>query len=430
LAPFGVVALPKSGTEGNPNIELMRWAQTGGYGVLPNNAMPNTFLVQSYDVDEPYRGVFDLCYHGECCYPGKSFSYGHSDPEPCVDSYHLAKKYAGFQCNMCDDLCGDFCESAYSTNFYMGTIHPRLKYPVGSRLAEAAARSVYRMKGRNDHAISTGPTIAGCAIDNDAKAVRIFFNASLLAGDSVIVKEYNRSIAGRSKMEVLVATDKSKNRLCLDAFGGQCVDDGYGENFRWEGTEASKAKWTPVHILGQGESSTMGFDIVVDLDSIGSIENIMAIRYAWEGDCCWSEHEERTLETLSRKCLPKSCPIYSAVSELPANPFIAEIIDGKCNCLPPQVCNGDGSDDGFLPPKLTSSTPSELLSRIKHSIASNFSPSKASNGFVARIGSSFIMMALSIVLVVGVLVYTNRRKKRQAKAAEEVDESEMVELVW
>jgi hypothetical protein len=39
-------------------------------------------------------------------------------------------------------------------------------------------------------------------------------------------------------------------------------------------------------------------------------------------------------------------------------------------------------------------------------------------------------MALSIVLVVGVLVYTNRRKKRQAKAAEEVDESEMVELVW
>ena len=417
LAPFVVVALPMSGTEGNPNIALMRWAQTGGYGVLPNPAMPNTFLVQSYDIDDPYRGVFDLCYHGECCYPGKSFSYGHSDPEPCVDSEHQTEKYAGFQCNMCDELCGDFCVSAYANNFYMGTIHPRLKYPLGSRVAETVARSVYEMKEENGHVISTGPTLAGCAVDNYSKSLRVFFNATLLAGDSVIVHEYNRSIAGRSKMEVLVATDKSKNRLCLDVSGGECVDDGHGNKFRWEGMEASNADWTPVHILRQEKATNMGFEIAVDLGSIDSIENIMAIRYAWEGDCCWSQHEDRTLDKLSRSCPPKTCPLYSVVSELPANPFLAEIIDGKCKCLSPQVCDGDGS----LPPEMPSPPLVGITSRIKKSI---------STFCFARIGSKLTGMGLSTLLVGMILLYTYRRRKRQAKTAEEADESEMIELVW
>jgi len=432
LAPFGVVALPWSGTEGNPNIGLMRWAQTGGYGVLPSEAMPNTFLVQSYDVEDPYRGAFDLCYHGECCYPGKSFSYGHSDPEPCVDSEHQTDKYAGFQCNMCDELCGDFCASAYATNFYMGPIHPRLKYPVGSRLAEATAKSVYGINGGGGHTglgngATTGPTIAGCAVDNDTKLVRVFFNATLLAGDSVIVQDYNRSIAGRSKVEVLVATDKTKNRLCLDVSGGECVDDGHGNKFQWEGMLASKAEWTPVHMLSQGGATNGGFEVVVDLGPIDLIKNIMAIRYAWEGTCCWSKYEDRTLEMLSRKCPPKSCPIYSASSELPANPFLAEIVDGKCKCLSPQVCDGDGS----LPLDLTSPASLGILSRIKNAMPSTPSASKASSGLAAWMGSSFVAVALSVLVVAGILlVTTNRRRHRQIKAAEEADESEMVELVW
>jgi len=361
LAPFGVVALPFSGSEGNPNIGLIRWAQTGGYGVLPSEAMPNTYLVQTYDLEDPYRGAYDLCFNGGCCYPGKSFDYGYGDPEPCVDSENQTNKYAGFQCNMCDELCGDFCTSAYTTNFYLGPIHPRLKYPVGSRLAEATAKSVYGIGG-NDHAelgngATTGPTIAGCVVDNDARLVRVFFNATLLAGDSVIVQDYNRSIAGRSKMEVLVATNKTKNRLCLDISGEECVDDGHGNIFPWEGSQASKAKWIPVHILSKGSATTRGFEAVVDLRPIEVIDNIIALRYAWEGTCCWSEHEERTLETLSRKCPPKSCPIYSVSSELPATPFLAEIFNGTCKCLSPQVCDGDGS----LPPGQTSPASSPHL---------------------------------------------------------------------
>lgn len=42
------------GAEGGPNMGAMRWAQTGNYGVLPNVVMPNTFLAQAYDLNDPW----------------------------------------------------------------------------------------------------------------------------------------------------------------------------------------------------------------------------------------------------------------------------------------------------------------------------------------------------------------------------------------
>ena len=44
LAPFGVVSLSTGDSEGASDIGSFRWAQQGSYGVLPNAAMPNTFL--------------------------------------------------------------------------------------------------------------------------------------------------------------------------------------------------------------------------------------------------------------------------------------------------------------------------------------------------------------------------------------------------
>jgi hypothetical protein len=44
----------------------MRLAQTGGYGILPNPAMPSTFLAQAGDLDDPWGNI--SCYH-EHCYP-------------------------------------------------------------------------------------------------------------------------------------------------------------------------------------------------------------------------------------------------------------------------------------------------------------------------------------------------------------------------
>ena len=39
-----------------------------------------------------------------------------------------------------------------------------------------------------------------------------------------------------------------------------------------------------------------------------------------------------------RPCPPNSCPIRSWNSTLPAAPFYAKIVDGKCKCTAPQVC--------------------------------------------------------------------------------------------
>ena len=46
-APFGIVTLAPSGTEGGSDIGTMRWAQTAGYGMAPNPALPNVFLAQA-----------------------------------------------------------------------------------------------------------------------------------------------------------------------------------------------------------------------------------------------------------------------------------------------------------------------------------------------------------------------------------------------
>lgn len=68
-APFGVVTLATSGGEGENNSEAMgamRHAQTAGYGLLPNEAMPNTFLAQAYDLDDEWvsssGGGVSKCY--------------------------------------------------------------------------------------------------------------------------------------------------------------------------------------------------------------------------------------------------------------------------------------------------------------------------------------------------------------------------------
>ena len=47
LAPFGLVTLASSGSEGaDSGMGAMRWAQTVNYGVLPAPTLPNTFLAQ------------------------------------------------------------------------------------------------------------------------------------------------------------------------------------------------------------------------------------------------------------------------------------------------------------------------------------------------------------------------------------------------
>ena len=65
-APFGIVTLASSGSEGANSLAMgaMRQAQTAGFGVLPPpssssghaGGMANTFLAQAYDLDDKWSG--------------------------------------------------------------------------------------------------------------------------------------------------------------------------------------------------------------------------------------------------------------------------------------------------------------------------------------------------------------------------------------
>jgi hypothetical protein len=71
----------------------------------------------------------------------------------------------------------------------------------------------------------------------------------------------------------------------------------------------------------------------------------LAVRLAWplaggtrgevSDTCC----PTRVIQYGHGICLPGNCPLYTASSNLPANPFFAVISGGKCRCAPPQVCN-------------------------------------------------------------------------------------------
>ena len=72
-------------------------------------------------------------------------------------------------------------------------------------------------------------------------------------------------------------------------------------------------------------------ELVVDLARANG--TAFAIRYGWTGDCC-SEHPPT-----ADPCPIASCPVMGSSSNLPANPFVAHIVDGKCKCVAPQVCD-------------------------------------------------------------------------------------------
>jgi hypothetical protein len=92
LAPFGVVTIAPSGSEGadfhmsafrvskstptphsrphacphsRPHARAhthththTQWAQTANYGVLPNPVMPRTYVAQAYDLNDPWAGIY------------------------------------------------------------------------------------------------------------------------------------------------------------------------------------------------------------------------------------------------------------------------------------------------------------------------------------------------------------------------------------
>ena len=77
----------------------------------------------------------------------------------------------------------------------MGGIHPRLKKPVGDRLAEAAWNLIYGGEGAR-----SGPTISSCTNERSKLTVDFDLGSS---GETLLVKSYNKSTPSVTTFEVL-----------------------------------------------------------------------------------------------------------------------------------------------------------------------------------------------------------------------------------
>ena len=445
-APFGIATLASGGSEGNDaHMANMRNAQTASFGRWDNEALPNTFGAQLYDLGDPWghAGTGD----------GNELTAAGNETRCCADYQNCQHPAGNWTCTAAQNASNAACEArgqtgkACSDRFYcanvnpatgkygpecaawnsslwwgtlkqqeplvrknapsgiralnfMGGIHPRLKRPVGRRLAAAVVNLVpdYREIKQGNATAGTGPTLSGCT--RGSSSLVLHFNKSLLGSEQLLLRPFDadmRNWAWRydSSHTRLNKTDSAGLMVCtasadpevpgnattcacstwemLSLNGTQVRYCGQGPGWKPspEMIAAGKpgkdqnnpfaSQWMalPLHeVDGQQEESATA-SVSVDLAPLRGREPL-AVRLAWpmfatrvgsaDDMCC--VHAATQSDTSHAPgnaaggpvggiapCVPGNCPLYSSVSELPANPFFAAISGGKCACEKPQVCD-------------------------------------------------------------------------------------------
>lgn len=271
-------------------MAAMRWSQTGNYRVLPNSVMPNTFLAQAFDLGDPWE-------------------MSSADDKKCSKPPR-APECAPWSTDLWDVSLLPLAPAVEAdiTPSFMGGIHPRIKSPVGRRLAHALFHS--QLGGTEAF---TGPTLAGCTAT--AAEVTLRFNVTLLRGESVSVGAWDANMTSWG------TDDSSGPMVCFPSLGaGDCL--------------TTTKLWRSVSVRAGADSTSVVFTLPSGLGTPS------ALRYGWPlsdaGDtCCPSKNATNGLAA----CAPGACPIKTASSYLPANPFFANLTSGSCACLFPQVCD-------------------------------------------------------------------------------------------
>lgn len=106
-APFGLVALPGSGSEGGPNMGAMNLAQTASYGVVPNPDMPNTFMAEAFDLNDPWGDK--TCYGWACCRQATWYNFTTCNRSTASQNLPL-------------DVCDNYCTVLFGTSVFMGCV--------------------------------------------------------------------------------------------------------------------------------------------------------------------------------------------------------------------------------------------------------------------------------------------------------------------
>lgn len=213
LAPFGIATIANSGSEGHSNkMAALRYAQQSNYGRWDNPALPNTFGAQVYDLPEPWANVGDGDQPKKhCCYEYAKgvCPKGKGAPNVCGDIYNCS--LPSVETGKYGTECVDWASPAFAAKWhpavenmkavvrlnspsghpgarFMGAIHPRLKRPVGRRLAVALLALTGVTKGA-----AQGPTLASCAVYGTAMSLA--FNASMLGNEKLSVRPYESNMS-------------------------------------------------------------------------------------------------------------------------------------------------------------------------------------------------------------------------------------------
>jgi hypothetical protein len=334
---FASVSLHDGGDEGDGNnAQPIRWSQTGNFGSLPSPAIPNSVIAEAYDGGDVWEGW--VCY--DTAAPG-----GTPDKLCCVDpSVPLGKDCVGDHRGLYDNV---------STQFYMGTLHPRSKRVPSVRLAQQTWAALFKPASA---LLATGPVISGCTVA--ASTLTVTFNASLLKGEHVVISRPSGSLPMSAAAE---------NTAFYALPGNMSLPADIDKNHRFsynvwdykgpfsDGNELGVRGWVPLMPVASGADNT----VTLDLSALGGVAP-SAIRYAVGGSECWSGGGDPSppnggvcarlctgpfQDCAVQPCLTESCPIKSSNSagngalQLPAASFVARIEGGKCKCLAPQVCD-------------------------------------------------------------------------------------------
>jgi hypothetical protein len=299
-------------------MAAFRAAQTTGFGTLPSQYLPNSFFVPIHDLGDPCNK--------------------HSKSAACIGngiySYRCPK----------NQTCGNV------TPFRDSRIHSRVKRLVGARAAHAAAALLYKKARRP----STGPVIAGCHLDKQSGSIVVQFD--ITAG-----MESNASTGWNFVLQTPFLANTSDK---WSAFEVQLPSK-----------SGKAAAWVPVNAsLAHGTASS-----VVLSSQTQPVYAATAVRYAWsEQPCCAAVKGGRD----NGNCAPGSCPLWTVATGaralndmlLPALPFAAAIVDGRCHCVLPQRCGGWTHDVGphtardhhhHRVASTTSSPPLQLLCELR-----------------------------------------------------------------
>ena len=301
LAPFGFVELADGTDEGwGLSMAALRHAATGSYGGVPNALMPNTYRALAHDAGDQWDA--DSCAKPNSC---------------CVPTWQAL----GAQCKGDHRGQWDF----WSTNWFQGQVHPRPKAVVGRRLAQAAYATAY-----GGALLASGPRLAGCALQGGS--LRIAFDAALLKGQGITWSSAASTGSETTALYVLPAPAQ------LPASAGDGHHSGNPRDYQGPfagGNEGGVSGWVAVNAAVSGPA-----ELTVDLAALGGAAPT-AVRYAWGTGGWGAPFLTRMCTGVAKDCSLEPCPAEACplwAGGLPGEPFLARIQDGKCQCLPPQVC--------------------------------------------------------------------------------------------